>query len=44
MIALTILSYWVGMAILMWMVLYTGLSFAILCEKIVDFLSATKYR
>jgi hypothetical protein len=37
MIALTILSYWVGMAILMWIVLYSCLSFARFCEYVVDF-------
>jgi hypothetical protein len=37
MIALTILSYWMGMAVFMWIVLYGCLSFARLCEYVVDF-------
>jgi hypothetical protein len=38
MIALTILSYWVGMAIFMWLIMFVCLGFARLCEYTVDFL------
>jgi hypothetical protein len=37
MIALTILGYWIGLAVFMWIILYSCLSFARLCEHAVDF-------
>jgi len=39
-----ILLSWVGMGLAMFVLLYIGLNFAILCEKIADFISSfTKY-
>lgn len=42
MILLEIIGNWAAMGILMWLLMISCLYFAVLCEKIADFLAKTK--